>query len=195
MQQYAISPKEMLSSLWLHRHIIMQMSKRDAFGRYRGSLIGLAWSFFNPLLMLIVYTFVFSVVFKSRWGVDPNESRTDFALILFVGLTIHTLFADCINRAPLLITSNVNYVKKVIFPLEILPWVTLGSSIFQALINLLVLLIAQLFLNHYFPWTIIFFPIVLIPLVFVTMGFSWFLSSIGVYLRDVSQVTGIFTTV
>jgi lipopolysaccharide transport system permease protein len=118
-------------------------NEADISSRYRGSLIGLAWSFINPILLLLVYTFVFSVIFKSRWGTDPNESRTDFAIILFAGMIVFNLFSEIVNRAPGLVISNVNYVKKVVFPLEILPWVALGSALFHTMISLFVLLLVQ----------------------------------------------------
>src|SRR5689334_24909465 len=113
------SPAAMFTSLWHNRQLIWQMTRREVAGRYRGSLLGLAWSFLNPLLMLLVYTFVFSVIFKSRWGVNINESKIDFAIILFAGMIVFGLFSEIVNRAPGLIISNVNYVKKVVFPLEI----------------------------------------------------------------------------
>jgi lipopolysaccharide transport system permease protein len=171
------------------------MTKREVLGRYRGSLMGLAWSFFNPVLMLTVYTFVFSVVFKARWGMGGQESKANFAIILFVGMIVHGLFAECVNRAPGLILSNVNYVKKVVFPLEILPWVAMGSALFHAAISLTVLLIAQLILTSSLPWTTILFPVAILPLVIATMGFAWLLSATGVFVRDIAQVTGIITTV
>lgn len=195
MLNFSCSPKEMFGSLWRNRELVSALVKREVVGRYRGSLLGLAWSFFNPLLMLIVYTLVFSVAFKARWGIDSNESKTDFAIILFVGLIIHGLFAECINRAPTLIISNVSYVKKVVFPIEVLPWVALGSALFHAAISLVVLFLAQLLLNHHIPWTAVLLPLVLLPLVLAIMGAAWCLAAIGVYLRDVSQITGMFTTV
>jgi lipopolysaccharide transport system permease protein len=171
------------------------MTKREVVGRYRGSVMGLAWSFFNPIVMLTVYTFVFSVVFKARWGVGGDDGQGSFAVLLFVGMIVHGLFAECANRAPGLIVSNVSFVKKIVFPLEVLPWVAMGSALFHAGISLLVLLGAQLLLNHALPSTAIFFPIIVLPLILATMGVAWFLSAIGVYLRDVSQTVGIFTTV
>jgi hypothetical protein len=108
----------MIASSWRNRSLIAALVKREVVGRYRGSVMGIAWSFFTPLLMLVIYTFVFSIVFQARWGLDSNESKTDFALILFVGLIVHGLFAECINRAPLLIITNVNYVKKSYFPIR-----------------------------------------------------------------------------
>lgn len=194
-QAHKSSLNEMVASLWRNRHLIVQMSKREVVGRYRGSVMGMAWSFFNPILMLAVYTFVFSVVFKARWGDGGEESKASFAILLFVGIIVHSLFAECANRAPGLILGNVNYVKKVVFPLEILPWVAMGSALFHAAISLFVLLVAQLVLNHSLPWTAVFFPVVMLPLLLATMGAAWFLAAIGVYLRDVSQTIGIFTTV
>jgi lipopolysaccharide transport system permease protein len=174
MQKFSVLPHEMAASLWRNRDLITALTKREVIGRYRGSVMGIAWSFFNPLLMLVIYTFVFSVVFKARWGVGGEESKTDFAIILFVGMIVHGLFAECVNRAPALILSNVNYVKKVIFPLEILPWVAFGSALFHTVISIGVLLLAQLLISHQLPWTVILFPLVLLPLIFISMGFAWF---------------------
>ena len=185
----------LFASLWRNRQLIGQLSKREVVGRYRGSIMGLAWSFFNPVLMLAVYTFVFTVVFKARWGLGGSESKSDFAILLFVGMILHGLFAECVNRAPGLILANVNYVKKVVFPLEILPWVAMGSALFHTVISLIVLLLAQIILNQNLPWTVVLFPLVLLPLVLATMGIAWLLASLGVYVRDIAQTTGIFTTV
>ena len=193
-QQHPTSLAALFASFWRNRRLILQMSQREVVGRYRGSVMGLAWSFFNPVLLLSVYTFVFSTVFKSRWGVG-GESKTVFAIMLFVGMIMHGLFAECVNRAPALILGNVNYVKKVVFPLEVLPWVAMGSTLFHSGVSVLVLLTAQLILSHSLPWTFVLLPLIALPLVFVTMGFSWFLAATGVFMRDIAQTTGIFTTV
>ena len=189
------TPAAMFASLWRNRQLIWQMTRREVVGRYRGSVLGLAWSFFNPVLMLIVYTFVFSVVFKARWNVSGDESKTDFAIILFTGMIVFNLFAEIVNRAPGLIIYNVNYVKKVVFPLEILSWVALGSVLFHSLVSLFVLLLTQFILNHSLPWTIVFFPLVLLPLILASLGAAWFLAAIGVFVRDVGQITGVITTI
>lgn len=189
------SPAAIAKTFWSNRQLIWQMTKREVIGRYRGSVLGLAWSFFNPLLMLGVYTFVFSVVFKARWGVGGEESKASFAVILFAGMIVHSLFAECINRAPGLVLSNVNYVKKVVFPLEVLPWVAMGSALFHTAVSLLVLLTAILVLNLHIAWTAIFFPLIILPLILATMGLTWFLAATGVFIRDIAQITGIFTTV
>jgi lipopolysaccharide transport system permease protein len=193
--KHSTSFLELFASLWRNRSLIWQLTKREVIGRYRGSIMGLAWSFFNPILMLSIYTFVFSVVFKMRWGIGGDESKADFAIILFVGLIVHGLFAECVNRAPTLILSNVNYVKKVVFPLEILPWVAMGSALFHSLVSLLVLVIAFFIINLYVPWTAIFIPLIILPLILATIGSAWFLAATGVFLRDIAQTTGIITTV
>jgi lipopolysaccharide transport system permease protein len=194
MQNFSASPKEMVASFWRNRSLIKALAQREVIGSYRGSVMGILWSFFNPVFMLLVYTFVFSVVFKARWG-GGSDSKTEFALILFAGLIVFNLFSECINRAPTLILSNVNYVKKVVFPLEILPWVALGSALFHALISLSVWLIAYLILFGLPHITIFLLPIIILPLLLLIMGLAWGLASLGVYLRDVSQFIGVLTTV
>lgn len=193
MQQFSATPKEMLVSLWRHRELIKASAKREVLGRYRGSAMGLMWSFFNPVLMLAVYTFVFSEVFNSRWSAG-GDSKTEFALVLFAGLLIFNLFAECINRAPSLIFSNVNYVKKVVFPLEILPFVGLLSSLFHSAISLGVWLLAYLVFFGIPQPTVLYLPLIMLPLMLFIMGLSWVLASLGVYLRDVGQFIGVVTT-
>lgn len=187
--------RHMLTSLYNHRQLIIALTKREVLGRYSGSIIGLAWSFINPLLMLAIYTFFFSVIFKARWGVETTQSQADFAIILFVGLIVYGIFSECINRAPTLITTNVSYVKKIVFPLEILPCIAMGMALFHAIVSLLMLLTVQLAFTGSITWTIIFFPLILLPLILITFGISWILAGIGVYIRDIGQITVFFTTV
>ncbi|ERO63474.1 hypothetical protein P308_29015 [Pseudomonas piscis] len=193
MQHFSASPAAMLSSLWRYRQLIGASTKREVLGRYRGSALGLLWSFFNPVFMLLVYTFVFSIVFKARWN-SGSESRTEFALVLFAGLMVFSLFAECINRAPGLILSNVNYVKKVVFPLEILPFVTLLSALFHMGVSLVVWLLAYVLLIGIPHVAVLYLPLILMPLALLIMGLSWALASLGVYLRDVAQIIGVITT-
>lgn len=182
-------------SLWRNRDLIWQMTRREVVGRYRGSVLGLAWSFFYPLLMLAVFTFVFGVVFKARWGVGIKQTNLDFALILFIGMTMFNLFSECAARAPTLITGNVSYVKKVVFPLEILPAVTLGSALFHWLVSFFVLTLATLLIKGSIPLTAFFMPLIVLPLAVASMAMVWLLSSLGVFLRDVGQTIGIVLTV
>ncbi|OYY58751.1 MAG: sugar ABC transporter permease [Polynucleobacter sp. 24-46-87] len=185
----------LVKSIHIHRQLIIQMVKREVVGRYKGSVFGLAWSFLNPILMLTIYTFVFSVVFKARWGEGGTDSKTQFALLVFVGMIVLGLFTEAVNRSPGLILGNTNYVKKVVFPLEILPVISLGAALFHAAISFLVLTFALVVINHELHWTIVFAPLIFAPLIFFTLGITWMLASLGVFMRDVGQTIGILTTV
>ncbi len=184
----------MIRNLLAHRYLIAQMTQREVLQRYRGSMLGIVWSFILPLVMLAVYMFVFSVVFKTRWGLE-QENDLQFGVILFSGLIVHALFTECLTRAPGLITSNVQLVKKVVFPLEILPLITLCSALFHFVVSLIVLVVFMLIAGFTIPSTAILVPIVLAPLVLLTLGMNWFLASLGVYLRDVSQMVGVVATI
>ena len=193
MLNFSASPASMFMSLWRNRELIKASTKREVLGRYRGSVMGILWSFFNPLLMLVVFTFVFSVVFQAKWG-SGTGSKVEFAVVLFAGLMMFNLFAECINRAPSLIISNVNYVKKVVFPLEIIPVVTLLSAMFHLTISLFVWFLAYVIFFGAPHATALFLPLVITPFLMFIMGLSWALASLGVYLRDVTQIIGVFTS-
>lgn len=188
------SPVGAVRSLLANRQLIARMGQREIIGRYKGSAMGLAWSFITPLFMLAIYTFVFSVVFQARWGTS-EESKTQFAVVLFAGLIVHTLFSDVINRAPQLVLGNVNYVKKVVFPLEILPVVQLLSATFHALVSVVVLIAAQLVFQGSLPITALLLPVVLLPFLLLTLGLAWWLASLGVFVRDVGQTISLVTSV
>lgn len=191
---HSVSPLALCAGLWRHRGLAGQMAWREVAGRYRGSLLGLAWSFLHPVLMLAVYTFVFSIAFRARWG-GGEESRVQFALVLFVGMIVHGLFAEVLNRAPGLVLGNANFVKKVVFPLEVLPLASLGAALFHAGASLAVLLAGLALANGHVPWTAVYAPLVLLPLAVLVLGLAWMLASLGVFLRDVGQTIGFITTV
>lgn len=193
MQNFSISPLALTSTLWRNRELIGALTKREVIGRYKGSFLGLMWSLFNPLFMLLVYSFMFSVVFKSRWP-GGSESKAEFSLILFSGLMVFNIFSEAVNRSPSLILANTNYVKRVVFPLEILPVVTLGAVVFHFLISFLAWLGFYILFIGYPPMTALLLPIVILPFCLFVLGITWILAAIGVYLRDVSQVIGIITT-
>jgi lipopolysaccharide transport system permease protein len=190
----SVSLAAMCRGFWANRQLILQMTKREVVGRYKGSAMGLFWSFLNPVFMLVVYTFVFSVVFKARWAAG-EESRTQFALILFAGTIVHAAFAEALNRAPGLVVANANYVKKVVFPLEILALVCVAAAAFHALVSLAVLVLGFAAFNGFVHWTVIFLPLVFLPLLVLALGVAWILASLGVFLRDITQLTGMLTTV
>lgn len=175
-----------------HRALIWQLAKRDVFGRYRGASLGVVWSILTPFLLLGVYTIAFGEILKARWpGVNGT---TDFALMLFVGLTLHAFMAECMIRAPSLIVSNTNYVKKVVFPLEILPWPVIFSGLFHLSMNMLVFFVALWLVKGVLTWTVVLLPVVVLPLVLMVLGAIWLLSSLGTYLRDIGQLMGPLTT-
>lgn len=128
-----------------HGALLWELTKRDVLGRYRGASFGMLWSFLSPFLMLGVYTIAFGYVMKSRW--PHTSSTTDFTLLLYVGLITHGFLAECLNRAPQLVVGNPNYVKRVIFPLDLLIWSLLGATFFQTVINTFVLALLTLLLH------------------------------------------------
>jgi len=144
--------------------------------------------------MLGIYTFVFGSVLKSRWSTNGNEEQHVFALVLFAGLLVFNIFSECVTRAPSLVISNATYVKKILFPLEILPWVNLFSVLFHAAISLAIFCVAILITTHHIPWTIFFLPFILLPLIFFCLGLSWLLASLGAYVRDIGQIMGVITS-
>lgn len=181
------------SVLWKHWDLIVQLTRREVLERYRGSMLGLFWSFMHPVFMLAVYMFVFGVVFEMKWGIE-QETDVKFAIILFTGLVIHGLIAECLVRGPSLIVRNQHFVKKIVFPLEILPVVSVCVALFHTSVGVLILLLAILFTNFALPPTIWCLPFVLFPIVVLALGISWFLASLGVFLRDISHVVGILAT-
>jgi lipopolysaccharide transport system permease protein len=144
--------------------------------------------------MLAVYTFVFSQVFKARWGSLENESPLGFSINLFAGLIVFNLFAECANRAPTLILSNPSYVKKVVFPLEILAGVSVGSAGFHALTSLIVLAIFKLIAFQGLPFTFAWLPLVWLPLVLGCLAITWVIAALGVFLRDIGQLVGVIVS-
>ena len=185
----------LIHNVWRHRELVMQLAWREVLGRYRGSVLGLAWSFFYPVVMLAVYTFVFSVVFKAKWGVESTGGHASFAVVLFAGMLVHGLLAEVLVRVPGTVRQNTNFVKRVIFPLEILPITNVVSAVFHMLISVVVLLLAILVLGGAWHPTMLALPLVLLPLVIFSVGVAWFLGAVGVFVRDVGQVMNVLATI
>lgn len=167
-----------------------QFAKREVLGRYRGSLLGLGWSFLTPLLMLAVYTFVFVGVFKASWPGTEQGGGVEFALQIFAGLMVFNLFSELAGRAPRLILEQPSLVKKVVFPLEILPWITIFAGIFHLILSLGVLILATWAVRGAVPVTAIALPLVLLPFFPFLLGFGWLFSALGVFVRDVGHMMG-----
>lgn len=181
--------------LWSRRELWWRLTERDVLGRYRGSLLGVTWSFLNPLAMLAVYTFVFSQIFKARWGNLENEGPLGFAINLFAGLIVFNMIAECLTKAPGLIVANPNYVKKVVFPLEVLPCVAVSSALFHALTSLVVLAVFQLIARHGLALSSLWLPVVWLPLLLGCLAVSWVLASLGVFLRDIGQFIAVLISI
>ncbi len=185
----------MITSFWQHRSLVRQLFVREIQSRYRGSILGLLWSFVTPLLMLFIYTFVFKYIFKARWSVPGNDGEVlNFAMMLFLGLIIHGMIADILNRSPGLILENVNFVKKVVFPLEILPVVVLLSALFNFIVGFILLLGFVVVELHTIPVTALLAPLIFVPYLLMLLGISWMLAALGVYIRDIQHITGTLAT-
>lgn len=188
------NPFLFLQDAWRHRSLIFRLTRREIESRYKGSVLGILWSVIVPLMLLAVYTFVFSVIFQAKWDAKI-DNRWQFALILFSGLIVFNVFSECINRAPGVMLNYVSYIKKVVFPLEILPWVLLFSSLYNAFLSFIILLAGHFIFIGVPPLTVLLIPLELLPFILLTLGLTLFLSSLGVYLRDLSQLISICTMI
>ncbi len=188
----AYSVKGAIAEVIAQRQLLRELVIRDVQSRYRGTFFGLGWLVAYPVLMMTVYTFVFGGVFKSRW---MNQGGLgEFVVMLFCGLIVFTLFSEAANRASGMITGNPNFVKKVVFPLELLPLVSLGAALFNASISFVILCLLIPVASSGFPATAVLAPLVLLPLLLLTAGISWGLAALGVFFRDLGQLVGIATS-
>lgn len=172
------------------------MVRRNIAVRYKGSVLGIIWSFAHPLLMLSVYTFVFGFIFKVRWGVDQTAIEDiPFPLIMFCGMAVFNIFAESVNASAGIVTGNPSLVKKVVFPLEILPLSNVITILIFSLAWMILLLMGTILFVHELHWTVVLLPATLFPLFLFTCGCSFFVSSLGVYLRDTQYAVGILTQI
>ena len=171
-----------------------QFTKRDVLGRYRGSFLGLGWSFVSPLFMLVLYTFVFSSILKARWpGIEVNSPLL-YATNLFAGLIIINFISEVATKSSMLIVGHANYVKRVVFPLEILGIATVLSATFHALVSVALLILFQVMATGSLHFSTLSLPILWLPLIVASFGLSWLISALGVYIRDTIQMINILIT-
>lgn len=183
-------------SIIANRALIVQMVSRDVSMRYKNSVLGSVWIIGQPLLQLLLYSFVFQVVLRSRWGIQTPDGRdVPFGLLLFCGILLHSLLADTLVRTPSLIVSNTSYVKRVIFPLEILPVVTAAGTAVGVIFGIGLLLLGAFFYSVDFSWHVLLIPIPLTFLFVLTVGLGWLLSAVGVFVRDLPQLTSSLATI
>lgn len=190
-----LSPLTLVKSMRTNWRLVRQFAWRDVVARYKGSYLGILWSFVVPLIMLAVYGFVFSVVFQAKWGVGGDESKVDFALTLFCGLLAFNVFAEIVGRSPAMVVGNPTYVKKVVFPLEIFPLAALGTALVNVAIGLVILLPTWGVIHHTVSPTIWLLPLALLPLCCLSVGLAWFIASLGVFIRDIAHPVAILVQV
>ena len=191
LSRHAIGPGRLFTCVWEHRQLIVQLVRRDILSRYRGSFGGIFWSFFHPLLMLAIYTLVMGYFLKVKWPGTTNSLQ--YSVVLFSGLILFNFLTECIERAPGLILTNPNYVRKIVFPLEILPWVAVFASMFHTVLSLAAWLVFDLAVYRSLNWTLVFVPLLIAPLMLMAVGLCWFISSTGVFIRDVGHVVTLVT--
>ncbi len=181
------------SALTRHRHLTLELTRRDILGRYRGANFGLLWSLMGPLMMLAIYTLAFGKIFGARWNQVSGDTAA-FGMVLFVGILTHGFFAECLSRAPRLMLENANYVKRVVFPLHILPWSTLLSALFHMAMSLTVFAVLNALLYDRVSAYLFLAPLIVLPLALLAISVSWFFASLGVYLRDIGQAMPVVVT-
>jgi lipopolysaccharide transport system permease protein len=182
-----LAPWQIVTHLLRHRQLIRQFIVRDILGRYRGSYLGVFWAMLRPLCMLTVFSIVFGYIFEARLSSDPHETKADFAMALFCGLIVFEFFAECFGRAPSLITSNANYVTKVVFPLEVLPVTVVGAALAHVALSLIPLCLAYLLWHGALHVTALFIPVLLVPIILFCLGVTWLFAGLGVFIRDINS--------
>jgi lipopolysaccharide transport system permease protein len=184
-----INPLRILADMHARRMLLIQLVKRDVLLRYRGAMFGVLWIFLSPLLMLAIFAFVFGQIFQARW--PQADSGVPFWILLYGGLIAFNLFAETVSRSPMAVRSYPSYVKKIIFPVEILPIVPLGAALVHVVFNLLILIAALAFMGA-LQVTLLFYPLLLLPLLFFSLGLAWFLAAWGVFIKDMTQIVPVF---
>ena len=185
-----------LTTAWRHWTLLKRLTRRELEARYKGSALGLGWAALLPLVMIGIYSFVFGNIMRSRWIEPANgaDGIYSFAMLMFAGFILFGIFAEAIGRGPGLMLENPSYIKKVVFPLDLMPWVVVTTAFVSAVIAFAVFLILFLMLYGLPPVTILLLPLVTLPVVLITLGLTYFLASFGVFLRDLRQFVPLITT-
>ncbi len=184
---------QLYQSITENSFILSQLARAEVLTRYRGSVLGLAWSVLNPLFMLVVYSIVFEFLLKARWAVKTPE-ETPYALALFAGILVHAFFADILTQSTTTVSKNANFVKKIVFPLEVLPVVTVISAVFNLALSLVVFLLAIVFFSNPIHASLLLIPVLFFPFILFVLGMSYMLGAVGVYIKDISQIAGMLST-
>jgi lipopolysaccharide transport system permease protein len=189
MRTPTLNPLRIAADIWRNRYLLGQLIKRDVLLRYRGAMFGVLWMFLSPLLMLGIFAFIFGHIFQARW---PSQAiGMPSWLPLYGGLIAFNIFSEGVSRAPSSVRGYPSYVKKIIFPVHILPLVPLGAAIVHAAFNFLILLGALAWVGH-FHTNALLLPVLLIPLILLALGLAWFLAAWGVFIKDMTQIVPVF---
>lgn len=180
-------------SLYKHSSLVVALARREIEARYKGSLLGLGWYVIQTLLTLAIFSFVFGTLLRARWA-ETGQEPINFTMALFIGLLVYNLFSEAVGRAPTLIVSNAQYVKKLVFPLYVLPVVAMLVALFNLAVGVVVFLGMAAVLQVGLHWTGLWVPLLLVPFVVLTLGLTWFLASLGTFVRDTAQATGLVVT-
>ena len=189
-----LDPLRMVSGLWTRRELIGQFTRRNIELRHRGSRLGAFWALLTPLSMLGLYYVVFGVIYETKFNVLPNETGFDVLLAMFLGLSLFHAFSETLSWAPGLITTNPNFVKKVVFPLEVLPVAQIGAATFHLVVSLGLVLIGSIFGTAGLSWQVLWLPVLVLPLLLLSLGIAWLLAAAGVFLRDIGQLSAFVVT-
>jgi lipopolysaccharide transport system permease protein len=184
-----LEPARMVAGLWGRRDLIWQFTHRAIELRHRGSRLGAFWALLNPLSMLALYFFIFGYIYDTRFGQLAGETKYDFSLALFLGLSLFHVFTETLSAAPSVILTNPNFVKKVVFPLEVLPVAQLGAAAFHLSVSVGLVLFGSIFGTAGLTWSVLWLPVLVLPLFMLSLGIGWLLSAVGVFLRDIGQIT------
>ncbi|MGF1531033.1 MAG: ABC transporter permease [Puniceicoccaceae bacterium] len=184
----SLRPTAVFRDLWVNRILIFQFSRRSIQARHKGSFLGAGWTVLNPLLLMCLYSFVFGVIFNGRYGAFEDETALDYALGVFLSLTLFQLLAEVFGVSITLIVSNGNLVKKVVLPLQVLPVAAVGAAVYHFLIGLILVFVAVVVFEGVPGPEALFFPLLIFPVVFLALGVAWFFSALGVYIRDLGQL-------
>jgi lipopolysaccharide transport system permease protein len=190
-----IEPFAMVTGLWSRRELIGQFTQRNIELRHRGSRLGAFWALLNPLSMLALYYVIFGVIYDTRFNVLKGETGYDTLLAMFLGLSLFHAFSETLSWAPTLITSNPNFVKKVVFPLEVLPVAQIGAATFHLCVSLGLVLVGCLFSTAALSWQALWLPVLVLPLLLLSLGVALLLTALGVFVRDIGQLSAFAVTV
>ena len=191
---FVLEPARMVLGLWSRRELIWQFTHRNIELRHRGSQLGAFWALLNPLSMLALYFVVFGLIYDQRFHVLANETVFDYSLALFMGLALFHAFSETLAWAPGVIVANPNFVKKVVFPLEVLPVAHMGATAFHLAVSLGLVLVGAVFGTTGLALSLLWLPVLILPLLLLSLGIAWALAALGVFIRDIGQLTAFAST-